>query len=99
MVDKIKALLKGQAAMLLAGNKVNKKIWIFSSTDNEEFNYNSRALFLYVRHNLPEITPKYVINDEKKRRSLKEQYGDYFFEITKPVLIIHNKTMLSTICF
>ena len=80
MVNKIKALLKGQAALFLAGNKVNKKIWIFSSTDNEEFNYNSRALFLYVRHNLPEITPKYVINDEKKRRSLKERYGDYFCE-------------------
>ena len=27
------------------------------------------------------------------REKLKEQYGDYFFEITKPVLIIHNKTM------
>lgn len=80
MINKIKDLLKGQLALLLAGRKVNKKIWIFSSTDNKEFNYNSRALFLYVYHNLPEITPKYVINDEKKRIELINQYGDCFCE-------------------
>lgn len=27
------------------------------------------------------------------REKLKEQYGQYFFEITKPVLVIHNLTM------
>ncbi len=32
------------------------------------------------------------ISDED-REKLKEQYGEYFFEITKPVLIIHNLTM------
>lgn len=80
MIDKIRSLLKGQVALLLAGRKVNKKIWIFSSTDNEEFNYNSRALFLYVLHNLPEITPRYVINDEEKRRELIKEYGNYFCE-------------------
>ena len=32
------------------------------------------------------------ISDED-RKKLKEQYGEYFFEITKPVLIIHNLTM------
>jgi hypothetical protein len=32
------------------------------------------------------------ISDED-RKNLKEQYGEYFFEITKPVLVIHNETM------
>ena len=32
------------------------------------------------------------ISDEDRKR-LKEQYGEYFFEITKPVLVIHNLTM------
>ncbi len=32
------------------------------------------------------------ISDED-RDNLKKQYGKYFFEITKPVLIIHNETM------
>ena len=27
------------------------------------------------------------------RENLKKQFGKYFFEITKPVLVIHNKTM------
>lgn len=80
MIDKIKLLFKGQLAMLLAGKKENKNIWLFSSTDNEEFNYNSRALFLYVRQYLPEIMPRYVINDSQKRKKLTEQYGDYFCE-------------------
>ena len=32
------------------------------------------------------------ISDEDRER-LKKQYGEYFFEITKPVLVIHNLTM------
>lgn len=32
------------------------------------------------------------ISDED-RQNLKNTYGEYFFEITKPVLIVHNKTM------
>ena len=30
---------------------------------------------------------------EEDREKLKKQYGEYFFEITKPVLVIHNLTM------
>lgn len=32
------------------------------------------------------------ISDED-RENFKKQYGEYFFEITKPVLVVHNKTM------
>lgn len=80
MVDKIKALLKGQLALFLAGRKVDRAIWVFSSTDNEEFNYNSRALFLYVLKNLPEIDALFVINNDRKRIQLTAQYGDHFCE-------------------
>lgn len=31
--------------------------WVFSSTDNSHYNYNSRYLFEYVREHLPAITP------------------------------------------
>jgi len=30
---------------------------------------------------------------DKDRENFKKQYGEYFFEITKPVLVVHNKTM------
>ena len=30
---------------------------------------------------------------DKDREDLKQQYGQYFFEITKPVLIVYNETM------
>ena len=30
---------------------------------------------------------------DKDREALKQQYGEYFFEITKPVLVIYNETL------
>lgn len=54
-------------------------IWIFSSVDNDNFNYNSRYLFLYVKECITGITPLYVINDGRKRKSLSEQYGERYF--------------------
>lgn len=51
----------------------------FSSTDNSHYNYNSRYLFEYVKDNLLEITPYFVINDEKLRRKLGEEYGEQYF--------------------
>ena len=57
-------------------------IWLFSSTDNSHYNYNSRYLFEYVKENLPEITPLFVINDPELRNSLSSKYGkQYFIEI------------------
>lgn len=54
-------------------------IWIFSSVDNRKYNYNSKYLFEYVKKNLPEITPRYVINDDEERATLSHIYGDEFF--------------------
>ena len=57
-------------------------IWLFSSTDNSHYNYNSRYLFEYVKENLPEITPVFVNNDPELRNSLSSKYGkQYFIEI------------------
>ena len=57
-------------------------IWLFSSTD---YNYNSRYLFEYVKENLPEITPLFVINDPELRNSLSSKYGKQYFIETESI--------------
>ena len=59
--------------------------WVFSSTDNRHYNYNSRYLFEYVRDNLPEITPLFVINDPELRNSLSSKYGKQYFIETESI--------------
>ena len=53
--------------------------WVFSSTDNSHYNYNSRYLFEYVREHMPAITPLFVINDPVLRDSLSNEYGAQYF--------------------
>ena len=60
-------------------------IWLFSSTDNRHYNYNSRYLFEYVKENLPEITPLFVINDSELRNSLSSKYGKQYFIETESI--------------
>ena len=60
-------------------------IWLFSSTDNSHYNYNSRYLFEYVKENLPEITPLFVINDPELRNSLSSKYGKQYFIETENI--------------
>lgn len=60
-------------------------IWLFSSTDNGHYNYNSRYLFEYVKENLPEITPLFVINDPELRNSLSSKYGKQYFIETESI--------------
>lgn len=60
-------------------------IWLFSSTDNSHYNYNSRYLFEYVKENLPEITPLFVINDPQLRNSLSSKYGKQYFIETESI--------------
>ena len=63
----------------------NSHIWLFSSTDNSHYNYNSRYLFEYVKENLPEITPLFVINDPELRNSLSSKYGKQHFIETESI--------------
>ena len=60
-------------------------IWLFSSTNNSHYNYNSRYLFEYVKENLPEITPLFVINDPELRNSLSSKYGKQYFIETENI--------------
>lgn len=60
-------------------------IWLFSSTDNSHYNYNSRYLFECVKENLPEITPLFVINDPELRNSLSSKYGKQYFIETESI--------------
>lgn len=60
-------------------------IWLFSSTDNSHYNYNSRYLFEYVKENLPKITPLFVINDSELRNSLSSKYGKQYFIETESI--------------
>ena len=63
----------------------NSHIWLFSSTDNSHYNYNSRYLFEYVKGNHPEITPLFVINDPELRNSLSSKYGKQYFIETESI--------------
>ena len=47
-MGKLKNLIKAQAVRLLGYQKPDPKVWVFSSTDNCHYNYNSRYLFEYV---------------------------------------------------
>lgn len=78
-MGKLKNLLKTQLLKCEITKKPDPGIWIFSSTDNSHYNYNSRYLFEYVKNYLPEITPYFVINDEKLRMKLGEEYGKQYF--------------------
>lgn len=60
-------------------------IWLFSSTDNSHYNYNSRYLFEYVKENLPKITSLFVINDPELRNSLSSKYGKQYFIETESI--------------
>lgn len=81
MLGNIKNLVKTTLVRMSSFVTPKENIWIFSSVNNSKFNYNSRYLFEYVKENLPEIEPRFVVNDEKERQALSEQYGsEYFIE-------------------
>ncbi len=79
MNDKIAGLLKSGSLKRKLKNDIRNDLWVFSSTDNRAFNYNSSYLFLYVKDNIPEVTPRYVINDEALRKQLSVEYGEEYF--------------------
>lgn len=76
---KLWLLLKGTLADLFTSGPLDYSCWIFSSTDNSAYNYNSKYLIEYVREQFPEIRAYYVVNDADKRTVLTEKYGNYFF--------------------
>lgn len=84
-MGKIKSLIMTQIIKHTGIGRPDPKVWIFSSTDNSHYNYNSRYLFEYVKDNLKDITPYFVINDNELRKKMEEKYGSqYFMETISP---------------
>ena len=78
-MGKVKNLLKGEFLSHFGGIRPDPFVWVFSSTDNSHYNYNSRYLFEYVKDHVPEVTPLFVINDPELRQRLSEAYGGQYF--------------------
>ncbi len=84
-MGKAKSLLLTACLKHFGHIRPDSHIWLFSSTDNRHYNYNSRYLFEYVKDNLPEITPLFVINDPELRGHLSAEYGKQYFIETESV--------------
>ena len=84
-MGKAKSLLFTACLKHFGHIRPDSHIWLFSSTDNRHYNYNSRYLFEYVKDNLPEITPLFVINDPELRGHLSAEYGKQYFIETESV--------------
>lgn len=85
MLGKLLNLIKTQICRVIFDYKIEDDIWIFSSIDNEKFNYNSKYMFEYVLSYEPNIKPYYVINDDMLRKQMQERYGDEYFINTKDI--------------
>ena len=80
-MGKGKNLLMTEVLKHVTFGQPDMRTWIFSSVDNCHYNYNSRYLFEYVKEKVKEVTPYFVINDERLRKELSDRYGeDYFIE-------------------
>ena len=78
-MGKVKNILKTEYLKLFGKIDPDSHVWVFSSTDNSHYNYNSRYLFEYVKDNLSDITPLFVINDPVLRQNLCDEYGSKYF--------------------
>lgn len=83
MLNKIVSLIKTTYFKKENIGKIDYSTWIFSSSFNKSYNYNSKFLFEYVLKNEPDINPLYVINDDESKKKLQEKYGEKYFIETK----------------
>lgn len=63
--------------------KLNKKVVIFNSSFNENYNFNTRYLFEYFltqKEILKQYEIKFIINDDEKRENLNKLMGNHFIE-------------------
>lgn len=75
MWKKVSNLLKTCYARSIMRIQPDSSKWVFSSVHNRAFNYNSSALFEYVKKYHPEIQAYYVMEDPVEREKLQELYG------------------------
>ncbi len=79
MMNKIKMLFFSVMAQLMSAVITpNPNVWIFSSTQNVHFNYNSRYLFEHLLNKHTEKQIYFVINDSNLRANLTGKYGPHF---------------------
>lgn len=78
-MGKLKNLILTQVLKLSQKEEPDPRRWVFSSTDNSHYNYNSRYLFEYVKDHMPDIEPLFVINDPVLRDNLSEEFGRQYF--------------------
>lgn len=95
---------KKSTSLIRSKRKSSKSVSSKSSTNRkkENISYSPEYYDLPYKYNQTVVkilaqTPTnlfiyWEISDED-RKNLKQQYGEYFFEITKPVLVVHNETM------
>lgn len=83
MLSNLVSLLKVILINLFMKNKINYSTWVFSSSYNTKYNYNSKYLFEHVIQHEPDIHPLYVINDDELRNKLQKKYGEQYFIETK----------------
>lgn len=83
MINNLYSLIKITLIKCLSKKKIDYSTWIFSSSFNIKYNYNSKYLFEYVLKNEPNVNPLYIINDNEKRHKLQKKYGDKYFIETK----------------
>lgn len=57
---------------------LNKKRIVFNSTKNSNYNFNSRYLFEACLIELKDVEVLFVINDDKLRKKLTKEIGNYF---------------------
>lgn len=75
MWKKVSNLLKTCYARSVMRVQPDPSKWVFSSVHNRAFNYNSSALFEYVKKYHPEIQAYYVMENPVERERLQELYG------------------------
>jgi len=79
MYRKILYLLKSLLPLVISKfRKLNYRVIIFSSSNNTDYDYNSKYLFEYILKNHRDCKCKYVINDNQKREKLRNKIGDKF---------------------
>lgn len=83
MRNNIFNFFKALFVRLFTNYEIDYDTWLFSSSFNTKFNYNSKYFFEYVLEKNSSVTPIFVINDDKLRVNLGKTYGDHHFIETK----------------
>lgn len=80
--------------------RLDDRTIIFNSTNNQNYNFNTKYLFEYFIEKEPDYTVYFIINDDQKRKELIEKYGDFFISshsVSGLLLASSAKTWVSSV--